>query len=83
MITIRLARRGAKKRPFYHIVVTDRRNKRDGRSIERLGFFNPGATGKEETLKIDTGRISYWLDQGARMSERVATLLSQNKAATI
>lgn len=77
MVTIRLTRGGAKKRPFYHVVVTDSRNRRDGRYIERLGFFNPVATGKEETLKLDLERVQYWLGQGAQPSERVASLIKQ------
>lgn len=75
MVTIRLTRAGAKKRPFYHIIVTDSRNKRDGRYIERLGFYNPIATEKEEELKLDRERLDYWLSQGARASERVAKLI--------
>ncbi len=81
MVTIRLSRGGAKKRPFYHIVVTDSRNKRDGRYIERLGFFNPGAKGGEEKMRMDTARIDYWVAQGAQPSDRVRTLIKQNKAA--
>ena len=81
MITIRLSRGGVRKKPFYHIVVSDRRNKRDGRSIERLGFFNPGATGKEEMLRVNTDRVQYWLGQGAGVSQRVAGLLKRNKVA--
>lgn len=77
MVTIRLTRGGAKRRPFYHVVVTDSRNRRDGRYIERLGFFNPIATGKEETLKLDLERVQYWLGQGAQPSERVASLIKQ------
>ncbi|NHA14747.1 30S ribosomal protein S16 [Thioalkalivibrio sp. XN279] len=77
MVTIRLTRGGAKKRPFYHVVVTDSRNRRDGRYIERLGFFNPVATGKEEGLKLDLERVQYWLGQGAQPSERVASLIKQ------
>lgn len=77
MVTIRLARGGAKKRPFYHIVVTDSRNRRDGRYIERLGYFNPMATGKAETLNVNAERIQYWLSQGAQPSERVAKLIQQ------
>ena len=75
MVSIRLSRGGAKKRPFYHIVVTDQRNQRDGRYIERLGFFNPIATDTEEKLRIVLGRIDYWLGQGARPSERVEGLV--------
>ncbi|MGD8378526.1 MAG: 30S ribosomal protein S16 [Gammaproteobacteria bacterium] len=79
MVTIRLARGGAKKRPFYHIVVTDSRNRRDGRYIERLGFFNPVAKGQEEPLRLDVERTEHWLAQGAQASERVAALLKQAK----
>jgi small subunit ribosomal protein S16 len=75
MVSIRLSRGGAKKRPFYHIVVTDRRNRRDGRYIERLGFFNPVARGGEEKLRVDVDRVDYWLGHGARPSERVVSLL--------
>lgn len=77
MVTIRMARGGAKKRPFYHIVVTDSRNKRDGRYIERLGFFNPIAVGGEEKLRLNRERAEYWLGQGAKASDRVASLLKQ------
>ena len=77
MVTIRLSRTGAKKRPFYHIVVTDSRNARDGRYIERLGFFNPGAVGGEEGLRINQDRIEHWISQGAQPSDRVATLIKQ------
>jgi len=75
MVSIRLSRGGAKKRPFYHIVVTDRRNRRDGRYIERVGFFNPVAKGKEEIIRIDVERIDHWLGNGAQASDRVASLL--------
>ncbi|GAB4290422.1 MAG: 30S ribosomal protein S16 [Thiohalomonadaceae bacterium] len=78
MVTIRMARGGAKKRPFYHIVVTDSRNRRDGRFIERLGFFNPIAAANEEKMRIDRERVDYWLSQGAQTSERVASLLKQS-----
>ena len=77
MVTIRLTRGGAKKRPFYHVVVTDSRNRRDGRYIERLGFFNPIATGKEEALRLDMERVQHWLGQGAQPSDRVASLIKQ------
>ena len=80
MVTIRLARGGAKKRPFYHIVVTDSRNKRDGRHIERLGFFNPLATDNEETLRVDRERVDYWCSVGAKTSDRVASLLKKHEA---
>jgi small subunit ribosomal protein S16 len=75
MVTIRLARSGAKKRPFYNIVVTDRRNRRDGRYIERVGYFNPVATGQAERLTVNRERVDYWLAQGAQASDRVASLL--------
>ncbi|MDJ0870471.1 MAG: 30S ribosomal protein S16 [Gammaproteobacteria bacterium] len=80
MVTIRLARGGAKKRPYYNIIVTDSRNKRDGRFIERLGFFNPIANEREETFRIDTERLNHWLTQGAKTSERVAKLIKQHAA---
>jgi small subunit ribosomal protein S16 len=75
MVTIRLSRGGAKKRPFYHVVVTDSRNRRDGRYIERLGFFNPLSKGSEERMRIDLDRIDHWVGTGARMSDRVASLV--------
>lgn len=77
MVTIRLSRGGAKKRPFYHVVVTDSRNKRDGRYIERLGFFNPIASGKAERLSLNEERIQYWLGHGAHTTERVVSLLKE------
>lgn len=83
MVRIRLSRGGAVKRPFYHIVVTDRRNRRDGRYIERLGFFNPIATGGEARLNVDLERADYWLAQGAAPSERVAKLLKEHRAPSI
>jgi len=75
MVTIRLSRGGAKKRPFYHIVVSDSRNRRDGRYIERIGFFNPVATGQEKKLQLDLTRAEYWLENGAQPSDRVAGLI--------
>ena len=75
MVKIRLSRGGTNKRPFYHIVVTDRRNRRDGRYLERLGFFNPIASGGEARLQIDMGRFSYWTGCGAQPSGRVASLV--------
>ena len=71
MVTIRLARGGSKKRPFYHMVVTDKRNARDGRFIERVGFFNPVATGQEERIRVDLERVEHWIGLGAQMSDRV------------
>ena len=82
MVIIRLARGGALKRPFYHIVVTDRRNRRDGRYIERLGFFNPIAAGAEDRLRVDLARVEHWLGRGAQASERVAGLLKQHRKST-
>ncbi len=81
MVTIRLSRKGAKKKPFYHIVVTDSRNKRDGRSLERVGFFNPVARGQDIPLKMDMDRINYWISQGAKISDRVARLIKDNTVA--
>jgi len=75
MVTIRLSRGGAKRRPFYSIVVTDSRSARDGRYIERVGFFNPVATGGEQRLVVDRERVDYWLGQGAQTSDRVGKLL--------
>ncbi|TQV78679.1 30S ribosomal protein S16 [Exilibacterium tricleocarpae] len=81
MVSIRLARGGSKKRPFYHLTVTDSRNARDGRFIERVGFFNPIARGQEERLRIDNERVDYWVGQGAQLSDRVAKLLKEQAAA--
>jgi ribosomal protein S16 len=75
MVTIRLSRTGAKKRPFYHLHVTDSRASRDGRYIERIGYFNPIAKGGEKRLHLEQERISYWLSVGAQPSQRVAQLL--------
>lgn len=82
MVTIRLSRGGAKKRPFYHIVVTDSRSRRDGRYIERLGFFNPVARGNEETLRLDLERADYWIGNGAQTSDRVRSLIKQQRQAS-
>jgi small subunit ribosomal protein S16 len=79
MVTIRLSRGGAKKRPFYHVVVTDSRNRRDGRYIERLGYFNPIAAGQQVELELDLGRVDYWLGVGAQPTERAAQLIKQFK----
>jgi len=81
MVTIRLARGGSKKRPFYHLTVTDHRNARNGRFIERVGFFNPVARGQEERLRVDVDRIQYWQGQGAQLSERVSKLVKDAAAA--
>ena len=79
MVTIRLSRSGAKKRPFYHIVVTDSRRRRDGNYKENIGFFNPMAVGGEEKLRVDAARVEYWLSKGAQPSDRVASLLRQQQ----
>ena len=81
MVKIRLTRGGAKKRPFYHIVVTDQRNKRDGRAIERVGFYNPVAQGNETKLQLDTDRVQHWIGNGAQMTDKVRVLLKQASAA--
>lgn len=81
MVTIRLARAGAKKKPFYYITVTDQRNARDGRFIERVGFFNPVAKGKEERLRINLERVQYWSGNGAQPSQRVAALMKEMATA--
>jgi len=77
MVTIRLSRGGSKKRPFYHLTVTNSRSARNGRFIERVGFFNPIARGQEERLRVDQERVNYWVGQGAQLSERVAKLVSE------
>ncbi|MCK0752487.1 30S ribosomal protein S16 [Chromohalobacter japonicus] len=77
MVTIRLARGGAKKRPFYHLTVSDSRKSRDGRFIERIGFFNPVARGQEERLRVDLERAEHWQSLGAQLSDRVAELLKE------
>jgi small subunit ribosomal protein S16 len=81
MVTIRLSRSGAKKQPYYHVVVADSRKKRDGRYIERVGFFNPVARGGDERLRLDRERIEHWVSQGAQTSERVGALLKEKVAA--
>jgi len=84
MVVIRLARGGAKKRPFYNVVVADSRNARDGRFVERIGFYNPKAAANEEKLRIALDRITYWTSHGAQMSgtvERLVRSLGAAKAA--
>ncbi|WP_455024781.1 30S ribosomal protein S16 [Neisseria elongata] len=81
MVVIRLARGGSKKRPFYNIVATDRRNRRDGRFIERVGFYNPVANEKQERVRLDTERLNHWVAQGAQLSESVAKLVKEQQAA--
>ena len=81
MVKIRLARAGAKKRPFYHVVATESRSSRDGKFIERLGYYNPNARGGEQKLVVDQARVEYWKGQGAQISERVAFLVKGAVAA--
>jgi small subunit ribosomal protein S16 len=81
MVVIRMARGGAKKRPFYNIVVADRRNRRDGRFIERVGFYDPMASGAAEQLRVAMDRVGYWTGVGAQVSPAVARLVEQAKAA--
>ena len=81
MVVIRLSRSGSKKRPFYHLSVADARNPRDGRFIERVGFFNPVARGSEEAFRVDAERVEYWMSKGAQPSARVAKLLKESAKA--
>jgi small subunit ribosomal protein S16 len=78
MVKIRLTRGGAKKRPFYHIIVTDSRSARDGRNIERVGYYNPVATGNEKRVELNIERVQHWLGHGAQMSDKVADLVKQH-----
>lgn len=82
MVVIRLSRGGSKNRPFYQIVVTDSRSSRDGRYIERIGFFNPLARGQEERLRLDLDRVNHWKANGAQPSDRVANLIKDQIKAT-
>lgn len=83
MVVIRLSRGGAKKRPFYHMVVTDSRKRRDGSYIERIGYFNPVARGQEVRLHVDAEKLSHWQQVGAQMSDRVSDLIKEfNKKDT-
>lgn len=77
MVVIRLARGGAKKRPFYNVVVTDSRSRRDGRFIERVGFYNPVAAAHEEGLRIAHDRVAYWREHGAKLSDTVTMLVAR------
>ena len=83
MVVIRLARGGAKKRPFYNIVVADSRNPRDGRFIERVGFFNPIAGEKEEGLRLSRDRVAFWQERGAKLSDTVAGLMKKPVADVV
>ena len=80
MVKIRLARAGAKKRPFYHLVAADSRSPRDGRFIERLGFFNPIAVGGETRLRVNSERVDHWVARGAKLTERAAKLVGEARA---
>lgn len=80
MVVIRLSRGGSKARPFFNVVVTDKRNRRDGASIERVGFYNPNARGAEEGLRIALDRVAYWKSVGAQASDTVERLLKQAAA---
>jgi small subunit ribosomal protein S16 len=82
MVVIRLARGGAKKRPFYNIVVANSQNRRDGRYLERVGFYNPMASGGEQPLRVAIDRVTYWTGVGAQLSPTVQRLVDQAKAAT-
>jgi len=82
MVVIRLARGGAKKRPFFNIVVADSRHRRDGRFIERVGFYNPIATEREEGLRLAHDRIAFWKERGAKLSDTVAGLVKRSTAAS-
>jgi small subunit ribosomal protein S16 len=79
MVTIRLTRRGAKKQPFYHIVVTDSRERQGGKALEHIGYFNPIPAGKQQRLQVDLARVDYWLSKGAKQSDRVAELVSKQR----
>jgi small subunit ribosomal protein S16 len=81
MVVIRLARGGAKKRPFYNVVVADARERRDGRFIERVGFYNPMASGGEQPLRLALDRVTFWSGVGAQVSPTVARLVEQAKKA--
>ena len=77
IVKIRLTRGGAKKRPFYHIIVTDHRNKRDGRSLERVGFYNPVAQGNEKRVELNVERVNHWVSQGAQLTDKVRMLVKE------
>lgn len=81
MVVIRLARGGSKKRPFYSLVVTDSRNRRDGRFIERVGFYNPVANEKQERVRLNAERLNHWVGQGAQVSDAVTKLIKEQQAA--
>jgi small subunit ribosomal protein S16 len=76
-VKIRLTRGGAKKRPFYHVIVTDSRNARDGRNIERVGYYNPVASGNDKRYELDVARVQHWISNGAQLSDKVASLYKE------
>ncbi len=77
MVKIRLSRGGAKGRPFYHVVVTDQRNKRDGRNIENIGYYNPVAAGNDKRLELNVERVNAWVAKGAQLTDKVAALVKE------
>ena len=81
MVVVRLARGGSKHRPFFHVVVADSHNRRDGRFIERVGFYNPVANEKQERVRLQADRLNHWIAQGAQVSDAVAKLIKEQKAA--
>ena len=83
MVVIRLARWGARKKPFYHVVVTDSRSARDGRHLERVGYYNPMARGQAKDFELKLDRIAYWVSEGAAVSDRVSTLLKKVSATPV
>ncbi|MCD9028345.1 30S ribosomal protein S16 [Luteimonas sp. BDR2-5] len=83
MVKIRLTRGGAKKRPFYHIIVTDSRSARDGRNIERVGYYNPVATGGEQRVVLDTARVDHWVANGAQLTDKVRALYKEAGKAAV
>ena len=83
MVVIRMARGGMKKTPYYRVVAADKRDPRDGRFIEKLGFFNPIASGKAERLKLDLARVDYWISQGAQLSDRVSSLVRELRRSAV
>ena len=81
MVIIRMSRGGSKNRPYFNVVVADSRNRRDGRFIERVGFYNPLATEGQEGLRLELGRVTYWQEKGAQLSDSVAKLVKRASAA--
>ncbi len=77
MVKIRLTRGGAKKRPFYHIIVTDVRSARDGRNIERVGYYNPVASGADKRVELNIERVDHWVGNGAQLTEKVRSLYKE------